>query len=65
LCEVGVAFDVGPGIGQGIGGGAGEGVVLVGGEGVADGVLGELVDADGLVRGVGGVVDEVESVQGS
>lgn len=63
LGEGGVAFDFGPGRDQGIGGGSGEPVVLTCGEAVADGTLEELVDADGVVRAVGGVVDQAEAVQ--
>ncbi|MFF8597175.1 hypothetical protein ACF061_38425 [Streptomyces sp. NPDC015220] len=62
LREGGVAFERGPGRGQGAGGGAGELGVLMGREGVAGGTLDELVDADGLVGDAGGVVDEAEPV---
>ncbi|GGN88665.1 hypothetical protein GCM10011579_082580 [Streptomyces albiflavescens] len=64
LGQGGVAVDVGPGGEEGVRRSAGELVLLVGGEGVTGGALDELVDADGLVRGGGGVVDEAEPVQG-
>ncbi|MEH0450695.1 hypothetical protein QBB33_01935 [Streptomyces scabiei] len=65
LREGRVAFVVRPGCEQGGGGDAGGLVALVRGEGVAGGALDELVDADGLMWVVGGVVDEAEPVQGA
>jgi hypothetical protein len=47
LGEVGVAFDGGPGGGQGVGGGARELVVPAGGEGIAGGALGAIVKTCG------------------
>nr|WP_240677681.1 hypothetical protein [Actinacidiphila soli] len=65
LGEDRVAFDGGPGSSEGVGSGEGELVVLVGGEGVTGGTLDELVNTDGLMGGVGVVIDEAEPVQGA
>jgi hypothetical protein len=65
LGKGGVALDVGPSVGEGVGGGVSEQVALLGVERVAGSALDELVDADGLVWGAGGVVDQTEAVQGA
>ncbi len=65
LSKGGVAFEFGPGGHDGVGGGASEMACLLVSERGAGGALNELVNANGLVRDAGIVVDEAEPVQGA
>jgi hypothetical protein len=64
LGQAGFAFDRGPCRKERVGGGKYEERPPVAGQGVAHGALDDLVHAYGLVGNAGGVVDQIQAVQG-